>query len=235
MTNETVFQSVRRMMTKIATPEDRRAEKEKTELHLGENMYSICFAAYIKRNIEEFEVSGRLQGRAVFAALWIYAMELTLIAIILKIVVFQDGFAIQTPNVDVFMTRFLACFLMHLKLLDEVHEGLVMLKYLGCHPEEFANRTMPFLCAFMKSSGALLAEGINMLMLATRKDVPMCITFFVAFHVLADIDKIYLESVSNLRLLEAIEHPIPWKTKMRDINFEEVSLSMKFVLLAYYV
>ena len=133
------------------------------------------------------------------------------------------------------MTRFLACFLMHLQLLDEVHDGLVMLKYLGCHPEEFSNRTMPFLCAFMKSSGALLAEGINMLMLATRKDVPMCITFFVAFHVLADIDKIYLESVSNLRLLEAIEHPIPWKTKMRDINFEEVSLSMKLVLLVYYV
>lgn len=42
------------MMSKIATLEGRKVEQEKTELHLGENMYSICFAAYIKHNIEEF-------------------------------------------------------------------------------------------------------------------------------------------------------------------------------------
>jgi hypothetical protein len=52
-------------------------------------------------------------------------------------------------------------------------------------------------------------------MLATRSTVEYCITFFVAFHVLTEIDNIYAESVSTYHLMEAIEEPLEIKNSSK--------------------
>lgn len=63
-----------------------------------------------------------MQGRNFYAILWIWVSEMTLIAIILQSVVFNDPdhFIIVTPNVDVYATRFLATLLMHMELIEDV-------------------------------------------------------------------------------------------------------------------
>ena len=48
-------------------------------------------------------------------------------------------------------------------------------------------------------------------MLATRSSVEYCITFFVAFHVLASIDNIYAESQVHFKLKEAVNEPLEFK------------------------
>lgn len=91
-----------------------------------------------------------MQGRNFYAILWIWVIEMTLIVIITQSVVFNDpNFKIVTPNVDIYITRFLATLLMHMELIEDVKQGLSMIRYLNTHPEEFSNTTIPFLCGLL--------------------------------------------------------------------------------------
>lgn len=129
----------------------------------------------------------------------------------------------MTPNVEVFITRFLAGLLLHMELIEDVRQGLNMMKYLNTHPEEFSETTIPFILAFMQASGGFVAECTNLFMLATRQSVEYCITFFVAFHVLTAIDNIYAEALGDFSLREACEKPLVFKRKPKDIKFAERS------------
>lgn len=158
------------------------------------------------------------QSKNLYAIMWVWLMEATLIVIIMKtVVVDQPNFSIQTPNVQVYVTRFIATLLMHMELIQDVKQGLSMLHYLNLHPEEFANGVeIAFLAGFLQCTGAFFAEAMNLFMLATRSSVELCITFFVAFHVLAEIDNIYCESIADLYLLEALEEPLVYKRNRRE-------------------
>ena len=63
----------------------------------------------------------------------------------------------------------------------------------------------------------------------------MCITFFVAFHVLAEIDSIYAEAISDFTLLEAIEEPLVYKRKPKHVKFTERPLKVKLMHMSYVV
>jgi succinate dehydrogenase/fumarate reductase cytochrome b subunit len=80
-----------------------------------------------------------------------------------------------------------------------------MLWFLNTHPEQFTNRSQPFMIASMQTFGGFLAEITNLFMLSTRTTVEYCIMYFVAFHVLTAIDNIYAEGVCDFALLHAVE------------------------------
>ena len=66
-----------------------------------------------------------------------------------------------------------------------------------------------------------------MFMIAQMNDVANCIIFFVAFHVLTAIDNILVESFSELQLLEALDEPLFWKRKSKDVPFMTLSWKLK--------
>ena len=157
-------------------------------------------------------------------------MELTLIAIIVKIVVFDvEDFFFATPSVEVYITRFVASLLLHMELICDVKQGLLMLKYLNTHPEEFEGSLIPYLIALMQSTGGFLAECTNFLMMAKRETVEYCITFFVAFHVLSAIDNIYAHSLSGFSLHHVCKEPLVFKRQPKDIEFGSRSTLDKFM------
>jgi len=94
-----------------------------------------------------------------------------------------------------------------------------MMNYLNTHPEEFSSSLMPFSITMMQFLGGFIAELTNLFMLATRETVENCITFFVAFHVLAAVDNIYAEGLSNFKLRKGIEEPLIYKRKPKQIKF----------------
>jgi len=66
-------------------------------------------------------------------------VELVLVYMIIKTVVFDvDNFTIATPTVNVYMCRFICSLLLHMELIEDVKQGLNMMKYLNSHPEEFS-------------------------------------------------------------------------------------------------
>lgn len=107
-------------------------------LQLKEDFYAIAFVAHTISVQQEFGVSKQLQGRNFYSCLWIFLMELTLIALIFKSVVLDVAdFKIYTPSVDVYLCRFVATVLLHMELIEDVKQGLNMIHYLNTHPERF--------------------------------------------------------------------------------------------------
>lgn len=135
-----------------------------------------------------------------------------MIVILIKTICFDKGpFYMTTPTVDVMIVRLICSLFMHMELIHEINQSLDLLHYLNAHPEEFSKPGTAFLCGFLQLTGGIAAEFLNCFMISVRYQVDMIITFFVAFHVLAVIDKIYLEAMCDLELIEAIEHPLVYK------------------------
>ena len=157
-------------------------------------------------------MSKQMQGHNFYACLWIFGVELVIIAMIFQSVFFTSAdFMIYTPNVEIYLCRMICTVLLHMDLIEDVKQGLTMLSYLNTHSEEFEQYGTPFLIATMQLFGGLLAELTNLVMLATRDSVEYCITFFVAFHLLTNIDNIYAESVSDNPLIHALNEPLKLK------------------------
>jgi len=145
-----------------------------------------------------------------------------LVALIFKSVAFDvDHFLIYTPSAHVYLCRFICTILLHIELIEDVKQGLLMLDFLNTHPEQFDQTYMAFAIAAMQLTGGFLAEITNLFMLATRSSVEVCITFFVAFHVLCTIDNIYAEGVCDYALMEALHEPLVFKIKPHDIKFSD--------------
>lgn len=131
--------------------------------------------------------------------------------IVKTIVIDDEDLEFATPTVYVFACRFICSLLLHMELFEDVKQGQAMLLYLNLHTDEFDSTIIPYFIATMQHSAGLLAESANILMLATRSSVEYCITFFVAFHVLASIDNIYAEGLVHFKLKEAVEEPLQFK------------------------
>jgi hypothetical protein len=88
---------------------------------LTEDFYAISFIAHTKYVQNKFHVTNKMQGRNFYACLWIYLIEMSLITMIIKTVVFDvDILAIYTPNIEVYITRFIASLLLHMELIEDV-------------------------------------------------------------------------------------------------------------------
>lgn len=88
---------------------------------MREDFYAAAYLSYTHKVTEEFQVTQKMRSRNFYSILWIWVSEMTLIVIILQSVVFsKPHFAIVTPNVDVYVTRFLANLLMHMELIGDV-------------------------------------------------------------------------------------------------------------------
>ena len=96
-----------------------------------------------------------------------------------------------------------------------------MLKYFNNHQELFQNAWMPFLICLMQLTSGVIAEMINFLMLCSRTSVEWCITFFVAFRVLVNVDNIYYEAMPETHLKEEVNEPLPVFRKSKHLPFRQ--------------
>jgi hypothetical protein len=49
----------------------------------------------------------------------------------------ESNFAFYTPSIEVFIARFLAAFLLHMELIEDVKQGFKLIVFLNTHPERF--------------------------------------------------------------------------------------------------
>ncbi len=139
----------KKLMTLVVKEQPKAKHAQKT-LELREDFYAVTFVSMRHEVASHFKITKTMQGRNFYAILWIWLIEMTIIVIIFKSAVFDKmPFRIETPNVDVYITRFLATLLMHMNLIEDVKQGLNMILYLNTHPEEFSSTLIPFLCGFL--------------------------------------------------------------------------------------
>jgi hypothetical protein len=93
-----------------------------TEEHLSEDFFAVSYMGFMLEHEKTFHVSRDIQGKNFYACLWIFFVQLALIFLIVKSVVLSvDDYRIYTPNLPVFTSRFLAAFLLHMELKEDVN------------------------------------------------------------------------------------------------------------------
>ena len=109
------------------------------------------------------------------------------------------------------------------------------MSYVLCHPDEFIETSIPFMVGLIQFTGGLAGESTNMFMMATRGTIDSCITFFVAFHVLNAIDNIYVESVTEFKILHECHKPLKIKRKHKEIKFNSRTPKEKFFYFILWI
>ena len=105
-----------------------------------------------EKYVKDYNISRQHLARNFYSCLWILMIELTLIALIFKEVYFDvDHFDIYTDSSWIYLTRFLTTILLHMELIEDVKQGLNMMRYLNTHPDKFNSTSalIPFLIGFM--------------------------------------------------------------------------------------
>jgi len=83
----------------------------------------------------------------------------------------------------------------------------------------------------MQLSSGFIAELINFLMLSSRTSVEWCITFFVAFRVLVNVDNIYYEAMPETHLKEEVNKPLIVYRKSKDLPWNKRNKKGKCIYL----
>ena len=135
------------------------------------------------------------------------------------------------PDFQTHIAQFLACALLHIELVTDVHQAVMMLKYVSDHEEEFTNSFMPMCIALMQLTTNFAAEIVNIIVLLTRHDALNCLEHFVAFEMLTKIDNIYYRSLPFLPIMKEIKIPLSM-TKLGKKWAERTSKSV-FIKLVY--
>ena len=90
-------------------------------IKLKEDFNALTFISMKKDIIKKHKLNKGFQTRRLYGILWVWLIELRIIIILLKTLIFSnEGFSIDTPTVDVYCTRFITCLLMHMLLITDV-------------------------------------------------------------------------------------------------------------------
>lgn len=97
-------------------------DEDAKHIFLSEDFYAMAYVAYCKEIEVKYSISNQQLGRNFYSCLWIFGVEVTLIALILKTVVYDADphFTIYTPNVEVFICRFITSLLLHMELIEDI-------------------------------------------------------------------------------------------------------------------
>lgn len=145
------------------------------------------------------------------------------------------------PNFYVLLVKFPCSIALHLFLHPEIHKGLVIMKYANNQAELFHGfgSQISFMLGFMQMFISIYAQFINIYLLVNQSEVEPCIIFFVAFQVILEFMKLYLESLKDPQLVEILDkHPLV-KYKGKDIRkrscFHYLARFVYKVVRAFYV
>lgn len=79
-----------------------------------------------------------------------------------------------------------------------------MMKYSLCHPEEFTHPKLAFMLGFIYMNIIVTSEWINIMKGTEKKKPQDLITSYIGFKVITELPKVYLNSMSDIPIKEAI-------------------------------
>ena len=124
---------------------------------------------------------------------------------------------------------------LHVYLYPEVQKGMALMKYANNQPHQFveSGSEISFTLGYIQFFLSVFTEAINIYLLAYQYNVERCIIHFVALEVIMELNKIYLESLTDNTLKSVLHcHPVVEK-KSKDIKFSDRSCFHKVARIVY--
>jgi hypothetical protein len=213
---------------------------DKSELEIEEDFFSLAVMCYLKKNASHFHVVAMKRSQLLYQALLVALVIFTMLFCMLYAMYINDGDEF-TPtlshNYAVFIVKFACCVTLHIALYPEVAKGMNLMKFANnqCHQFVPGGSEIGYMLGLVQVFTALLAEGINLFLLAFQHTVSHSIIHFVALHVVMEISNLYFESLMGNKLKGVLHHAPKNERRGRDIKFSERSLFHKLARMFYKV
>lgn len=101
---------------------------------------------------------------------------------------------VTESTLPVLFTRFVCATILHLSVVNEVLEGITMMKYALNHRYKFHRYFLAFLCGYFKALSGLLVELVSIFVICAAPNIVEVTMNFIALAIIADFDDIVFAS-----------------------------------------
>lgn len=100
------------------------------------------------------------------------------------------------PEIDVLYVKLPTTVALHLVLVIEVQQGMMIMKHANNQPHQFVNNgsQISFILGLLQFMTAIYCEAVNLYLLTYQSTVLLCIMHFIALEVIMEMPKLYFEA-----------------------------------------
>jgi hypothetical protein len=118
----------------------------------------------------------------------------------------------------IFPVLILACVVLHLSLIATLRNGVLMMKYVVFHSEEFQNPVKAFILGAAVCIVIVVIEAVSLLFQVGQSSPGTIITNFVQFKIMVESQDMWMKSRENFAIKKAVAlKPIEIRTDMKKL------------------
>lgn len=183
------------------TSSDNEVQKEPKTMKVTANMYTICYYSFMKANKEKFKLKVNDQMDIFYRALFLFVVQMTFILTIFGL----DSFDLSYKNdLGVNMCLFFTVLILHWQCVPDARNGIYMMKYALCNPEEFNQPVAAFSLGLMQTVAIILTEVCNLLKSSDQKKPADVIAKFVGFGLILSVPKLLHGSMESFEVPKSV-------------------------------
>ena len=187
-----VFQNSQRINP--STPSTSEPTPINKSFKLSANMYTISYSAFLIANKEKYRLKTNDQIDIMYRALFMFIIQMTFIWAVL----FNDTYATGYKNDTILnLCLFFTVLILHWQCLPEARNGIYMMKYALCNPEEFTHPATVFIIGFLTVTAVWLTEICNLCKSLDQKKPTDVIVRFVGFALILNVPKLLVGSLES--------------------------------------
>jgi len=164
----------------------------------------------------------------------VFLLQISLIFFVLSFVQDDPDFNLVCPkDLSVLATRFIATIMMHLGVEADIRQGLLMMKFVTYHPDQFQFPFIAFIIGLCQLFGGFASEIMCIIFLSSLNNVIDCLIRFMAFGMIAKIDNFYADALCGDNKITGDTEPFEVTVNRRNVDKCEFSCLMKFCRWVY--
>lgn len=177
-----------------------QTKKPKT-MGVTANMYTICYFAFMKANKDKFKLKVNDQMDIFYRALFLFVVQMTFILTIFG----MDTFDLTYKNdLAVNLCLFFTVLILHWQCVPDTRNGIYMMKYALCNPEEFNQPVAAFCLGLMQIVTIILTEVCNLLKSSDQKKPADVIAKFVGFGLILSVPKLLHGTMESFEIPKSV-------------------------------
>jgi len=177
------------------------AAKAPKSMKISANMYTICYFSFMKANKEKFKLKTNDQMDIFYRALFLFVVQMMFIFTVL----YMDTFDLTFKNdLAVNLCLFFTVLILHWNCVPDSRNGIYMMKYVLCAPEEFNHPVAAFMLGVMQTMGIFLTEICNLMKSIDQKTPTNVINKFVGFALILSVPKLLHGSMEYFDVSKAV-------------------------------
>jgi hypothetical protein len=206
--------------------------KQPKTMKVTANMYTICYFAFMKSNKEKFKLKVNDQIDIFYRALFLFVIQMTFILTIFSMETFDLTYK---NSLGVNLCLFFTVLILHWQCVPDARNGIYMMKYALCNPEEFNQPVAAFCLGLMQTVGIILVEICNLLKSSDQKKPQDVIAKFVGFGLILSIPKLLHGTMESFEVSSSVGKLILKKSRKDAVSKQGgVALNLIYCLFKWF-